>query len=98
VGHVLLTLETLARTGDGTGGRDLIVWGSNYDHQLGIGKRGSLAAPTNLHRLDGSRFMLLRKKAAVVRDLGGKVWRNGVDVEQRAVALPGCSVVYWHIS
>jgi hypothetical protein len=41
--------------------------------------------------------MLMQKKADVVKDLKGNVWRKGVDVEQRAVAFHGCSVVYWKI-
>jgi hypothetical protein len=97
VGHVLLTLDTLARSGAGTGGRDLLVWGANYDYQLGSGKRGSVAAPTTLQRPDGSRFMLMQKRADVVKDLKGSVWRTGVNVEQRAVALHGGSLVYWKI-
>jgi hypothetical protein len=97
-GHVLLTLDTLASSTTDLGGRDLVVWGSNQDYQLGIGKRGSVASPMWLHRPDGSRFMLGRKKAALLRDLEGKEWKRGIKVEQRAIALRGSSVVYWRIS
>ncbi|THH33021.1 hypothetical protein EUX98_g1164 [Antrodiella citrinella] len=95
-GHVLLTLETLARSGPGGGGRDLLTWGANQDYQLGNGKRGSLASPTALEDAEGQRFML-RKKRADVRDLSGRLWKRGVEVEQRALSGYGNSVVYWRI-
>ncbi|KAK7693272.1 hypothetical protein QCA50_002839 [Cerrena zonata] len=96
-GHVLLTLDTLSRSGPGAGGRDLLVWGANFEYQLGNGKRGSSATPRNLESLEGDRFMLGKRKAKEVRDLVGKVWKRGVDVEQCAVAGYGNSVVYWRI-
>lgn len=96
-GHVLLTLDTLSRSGPGAGGRDLLVWGANFDYQLGNGKRGSTATPRNLEGLEGERVMLGKKKAKEVRDLVGKVWKRGVDVEQCAIAGYGNSVVYWRI-
>jgi hypothetical protein len=97
VGHVLVTMDTLLHSGEGTGGRDLFVWGNNYNYQLGMGKRGSVPVPTSLENPDGSRFMLSVKKAEVVKDLQGRVWKKGVYVEQRAVALRGSSLVYWRI-
>ena len=96
-GHVLLTLDTRTRAGPGGGGRDVVVWGSNYDYQLGTGKRGSMAVPTALQSTDGERFMLQSKKAAEVRDMQGRVWKKGVEVEQKAVAGWSNSVVYWRI-
>lgn len=96
-GHVLLTLDTLSQATGVHGGRDLMVWGANYDFQLGTGKRSSLASAICLHRDDGSRYMLLKAKAGVVNDLQGGVWKRNVDVEQRAVAGVGNSVVYWKI-
>ncbi|KAM5539051.1 hypothetical protein V8D89_007274 [Ganoderma adspersum] len=96
-GHVLLTLDTRTRAGPGGGGRDVVVWGSNFDYQLGTGKRGSVATPTTLECGDGERFMLQTKKAEEVRDMQGKVWKKGIEVEQRAVAGWGNSVVYWRI-
>ena len=95
-GHVLLTLDTLARSGPGGGGRDLLVWGANQEYQLGNGKRGSLAQPTALHAPDGERFML-GKRTADVKDLRGRVWKRRVTVEQCAVAGWGNSLVYWRI-
>ncbi|KAH7912150.1 regulator of chromosome condensation 1/beta-lactamase-inhibitor protein II [Hygrophoropsis aurantiaca] len=95
-GHVLLTLETQTQSGIGGAGRDLMVWGSNYDYQLGTGKRTSLAVPTTLDKPDGTRFMLTTKKAPV-KDLAGKVWKKNADIEQRAVAGYGNSIVYWRI-
>ncbi|KAI0080581.1 RCC1/BLIP-II [Panus rudis PR-1116 ss-1] len=96
-GHVLLTLDTLSHSGPGGQGRDLFVWGANQEYQLGTGKRGSLATPRNLEQLDGERFILGKKKAGEVRDLGGKVWKKNVEVEQCAVAGYGNSVVYWKV-
>jgi len=96
-GHVLLMLDTLARGGPGASGRDLMAWGANYEYQLGNGKRGSAATPTAVQNEDGERFMLQKRLAAEVRDLQGKVWRKGVEVEQRAIAGWGNSVVYWKI-
>jgi hypothetical protein len=95
-GHVLLTLDTLTRSGLG-GGRDLVVWGANYDYQLGNGKRGSLPTPTMLHRPDDSRFMLMQKTAKEVRDLRGEAWARRVKIEQRAVAGYNNNIVYWKI-
>ncbi|KAI0340522.1 RCC1/BLIP-II [Trametopsis cervina] len=95
-GHVLLTLDTLARSGPGSAGRDLLVWGSNQEYQLGNGKRGSSASPQALHTPDGQRFMLSQRKADI-KDLSGRVWKKGVLVEQRAVAGWGNSVIYWRI-
>lgn len=95
-GHVLLTLDTLARAGPGNGGRDLLVWGANQNYELGNGKRGSLASPLALHAPDGQRFMLGRRTADV-KDMGGKVWKKGAVVEQCALAGWGNSMVYWKI-
>ena len=94
---MLLTLDTLARSGPGAGGRDLLVWGANSDYQLGNGKRGSTSTPRNLEGSKGERFMLGKKKAKEVKDLAGKIWKRGVEVEQCAVAGYGNSVVYWRI-
>ena len=95
-GHVLVTLETLAGSTGIHGGRDLAVWGANYDYQLGIGKRGNTANVVMLHRLDGSRY-LLQKVEATVKDLEGNVWKHKAEVEQTAVAGNKRSVVYWRI-
>ncbi|KAI0049695.1 RCC1/BLIP-II [Auriscalpium vulgare] len=96
-GHVLLTLDTLARAGPGGGGRDVLAWGTNYEYQLGSGRRTNVAVPATLVRPDGQRLMLMRVRAPVVRDPQGRVWRRGVEVEQVAVAGFGNSVVYWRI-
>ena len=95
-GHVLVTLETLSGSTGKYGGRDVVVWGANYDYQLGIGKRGNMANAVTLHRPDGSRY-LLQKAEARVQDLEGKVWKNKAEVEQTAVAGNKTSFVYWRI-
>ncbi|KAI0255373.1 regulator of chromosome condensation 1/beta-lactamase-inhibitor protein II [Lactifluus subvellereus] len=97
-GHVLLALDTHSRAGPGRGGRDLLAWGTNYDYQVGNGKRASIAVPTTLEPEEGDRIMLRKRRAKVVRDLRGGVWRRGVDIEQVAIAGYGNSLVYWRIA
>lgn len=94
-GHVLVALDSSAES-HGVGGQDLMVWGKNYDHELGNGRKGSLAMPTTLEGPDGERLMLMRKKAKVL-DLKGQTWKSNVLVEQRIVAGYGNSAVYWKI-
>ncbi|KAI0282735.1 regulator of chromosome condensation 1/beta-lactamase-inhibitor protein II [Russula brevipes] len=96
-GHVLLALDTHALAGPG-GGRDLLAWGTNYDYQIGNGKRASIAVPTTLETADGNRVMLGKFRAKIVRDPQGRVWRRGVDVEQVAIGGHGSSLVYWRIA
>ncbi|KAF5365615.1 hypothetical protein D9758_003188 [Tetrapyrgos nigripes] len=84
-GHVLLTLDTSAGETEIFSRRDLMVWGKNYDSELGNGKKSSSAFPTPMTTSDGERFMLRKTKAKEVRDLQGNVWKRGVNVEQRAV-------------
>lgn len=74
-----------------------MVWGKNYDYELGNGKKASLAIPVNLDGPDGERLMLMRKKAREVLDLTGQVWKKGVTVQQHVVAGYGTSGVYWKI-
>ncbi|KAJ3504015.1 hypothetical protein NLJ89_g8163 [Agrocybe chaxingu] len=95
-GHVLLALNSAENTG--VGGRDVMVWGKNYESELGNGKKGSLPTPTTLEDPDGQRLMLMAKKAKEVKDLSGRTWKRGVKVEQRMVAGYENSVVYWKIS
>ena len=112
-GHVILTLDTLARAGPGNAktGRDLLLWGANKDYQLGNGKRASAATPATLELpglsvgpkvpsepgKDLGRLMMMQRKARVVQDLQGRKWKTNVDVEQHAVAGWGSSLVYWRI-
>ncbi len=91
-----MALDSSAES-EGVGGRDVMVWGKNYDYELGIGKKSSLAMPVNLDAPDAERLMMMRKKAREVLDLTGQVWKGGVTVEQHAVAGYGNSAVYWRI-
>lgn len=75
-----------------------MTWGKNYESELGNGKKSSSPLPTSLSTPTGDRFMLRTQKAREVRDLKGKVWKRGVNVEQRAVVGFGNSAVYWKIS
>lgn len=95
---MLLALETHARAGPGGGGRDLLSWGTNYEYQVGNGKRASTAVPTTLEPVDGDRIMLGKRRAKVVRDPQGRVWKRGVEVEQVALGGYGNSLVYWRIA
>ncbi|KAG5635130.1 hypothetical protein H0H81_012342 [Sphagnurus paluster] len=95
-GHVLLTLDT-ASAAD-VGGRDLVVWGKNYESELGNGRKASVPVPTTLETPEGGRFMLRRRKAREVKDLHGHVWKRGIRVEQCAVVGFGSSAVYWKIA
>lgn len=97
-GHVLLSLETHAGAGPGGGGRDLFAWGTNYDYQVGNGKRVSVAVPTTVEPIEGDRIMLEKRRAKLVRDPQGRVWRRGVEVEQVAIGGFGTSFVYWRIA
>ncbi|KAF9452253.1 RCC1/BLIP-II [Macrolepiota fuliginosa MF-IS2] len=95
-GHVLVALDSSAES-HGVGGQDLMVWGKNYDYELGNGKKSSLAMPATLDAPDGERLMLMKKKAREVLDLKGKVWKRNVAVAQQVVAGYGNSAVYWKI-
>ncbi|KAH9057096.1 RCC1/BLIP-II [Lactarius deliciosus] len=97
-GHVLLALDTCAHAGPGGGGMDLLAWGTNYDYQVGNGKRASIAVPATLGTEDGDRIMLQKQRAKVVRDLQGRVLGRSVEVEQVAIAGYGNSLLYWRIA
>ncbi|KAI9433941.1 RCC1/BLIP-II [Lactarius indigo] len=97
-GHVLLALDTCAHAGPGGGGMDLLAWGTNYDYQVGNGKRASIAVPATLGTEDGDRIMLQKQRAKLVRDLQGRVLGRSVEVEQVAIAGYGNSLVYWRIA
>ena len=93
-GHVLLALDSSM----GVGGRDLMIWGKNYESELGNGKRGSVAVPTPLATENGERFMLMNTEAKEVKDLQGKLWKRGIKVEQKVATGYGNSAVYWRIA
>jgi hypothetical protein len=95
-GHVLVALDTSADS-HGVGGQDLMVWGRNFDYELGIGKKSNLAMPIFLDAPDGERLMLMKKKAKEVLDLGGNVYKKNVIVEQQAAAGYGNTAVYWKV-
>lgn len=94
-GHVLMTLDTHEMSSSGAGGRDLLVWGSNQQYQLGNGKRTSVAVPTALQQPDGTRVMLMKQKGDML-DMQGKTWK-AQEVEQCAQAGYGNNIVYWKI-
>ena len=73
-----------------------MVWGRNLDGELGNGKRSSVAQPTMVEGREGERVKLERKRAEV-RDARGRVWKQGVAVEQQAETGHGISAIYWRI-
>lgn len=73
----------------------MLVWGLNRDYQLGNGKRSNLSTPAYLELAEGR--LMLGKRKAEVSDLHGKKWRRNVEVEQRALAGDGSSVIYWRV-
>lgn len=77
---------------------DLLAWGTNYDYQVGNGKRASIAVPAALGTEGGDRIMLQKQRAKAVRDLQGRVLARSIDVEQVAIAGYGSSLVYWRIA
>ncbi|KAF9533459.1 regulator of chromosome condensation 1/beta-lactamase-inhibitor protein II [Crepidotus variabilis] len=95
-GHVVASLNS-SPTSDGIGGKDLMVWGKNYESELGNGKKSSLPQPAVMEYPEGERLMLMKKKAKEVKDLQGKVWKRGIKVEQRVAVGPQNSVVYWKL-
>ncbi len=72
-----------------------MVWGKNYESELGNGKKASISQPMTLEASEGGRLMMKKQQAKEVKDLQGKVWKRGVAVEQRAIAGPQNSVMYW---
>jgi hypothetical protein len=84
-------------SGVDVGGCDLVVWGKNYESELGNGKKSSVPVPTTLETPEGGRFMLRHRKAKEIKDLHGKVWKRGIEVEQSAVVGFNNSAVYWKI-
>lgn len=95
-GHVLASLDSSVASGD-VGGKDLMVWGKNYESELGNGKKSSLAQPAVMEYPEGERMMLMKKKAKEIKDLQGKVWKRGATVEQHMAAGPQSSIVYWKL-
>jgi hypothetical protein len=93
-GHVLVSLNSAKNSGIGN---DLMFWGRNYDSESGNGKKASFAQPAVVELSEGERLMLVKKKAKEVKDLGGKVWKRGVRVEQQAAVGPRNSIVYWKL-
>ena len=75
-----------------------MVWGKNYESELGNGKRGSVAVPTPLAAENGERLMLMNMKAKEVKDLHCKLWKRGVKVEQKVATGYGNSAIYWRIA
>lgn len=73
-----------------------MVWGKNYESELGNGKKASIAQPVAVES-ERERLMLTVKRAKEVKDLQGRLWKTGVWVQQRAIAGPQNSVVYWKV-
>ena len=106
-GHVIATLETIplshppsntsATNAADALGRDVLAWGLNQQYQLGFGKRGNVNAPAPIHTDSNEGRLMCRVGKEKVKDFDGGVVGKKMNIEQRAVAGPGMSVVYWRI-
>ncbi|OLL24992.1 Protein FMP25, mitochondrial [Neolecta irregularis DAH-3] len=73
-------------------GNDVYAIGSNYDYQLGTGKRNSINSPTAIPGLDGGRMQLMPKRKMKCKTPNGKM--KNMNVEQRIWAGKKVSVIY----
>jgi len=107
-GHVIATLDTIplshpspqsnaAADAANAPGRDVLAWGLNQHYQLGNGKRSSVTAPAPVQTNDAEGRLMCRIAREKVMDFSGGVVGRNIEIEQRAVAGPGVSVVYWRI-
>jgi hypothetical protein len=108
-GHAIVTLDTIplshpspkidaAVDAADAPGRDVLAWGLNQHYQVGTGKRGSVNTPTPVQMGGGDDERLMcRVKREKVKDFNGNLVGRNMKIEQRAVAGPGMSVVYWRI-
>lgn len=102
-------LDTLPRSHPFTGndraneaayplGRDVITWGLNQHYQLGNGKRSSSNIPNSVQTSDGEgRLICQVLNQQTVEDFQGRIVRRKGSIEQRVIAGPGFSVVYWKL-
>jgi Regulator of chromosome condensation (RCC1) repeat len=107
-GHVIATLDTIplshpspntsvATSAADSPGRDVLTWGLNQHHQLGNGKRASANAPVPVETADREGRLMCKVGSGKVRDFDGRVVGRRMKIEQRAVAGPGLSIVYWRV-
>lgn len=78
-------------------GRDVITWGLNQQFQLGNGKRSSSNLPLSIRTSDGEGRLMCQIGQETVKDLRGRVVKKRGHIEQRALAGPGFSVVFWKV-
>ena len=107
-GHIIATLETIplshpssnskiaTDTADSPG-RDVLAWGLNQHYQLGNGKRASASSPVTIDTADREGRLMCKVGQGKVRDFNETVVGRRMKIEQRAVAGPGLSVIYWRI-
>ena len=84
-----------------------MIWGSNSDYQLGLGRRSNIPQPTSLPTeafaggfdVDDNvgRMMTRERKVETIRDLQGNKVASKVKVEQAVVAGWGCTAMYWKV-
>ncbi|KAJ7172661.1 regulator of chromosome condensation 1/beta-lactamase-inhibitor protein II [Mycena filopes] len=91
-GHVLATLEPFS------GDRDVHAWGRNQDYELGNGKKAGVPSPSPVVDASNGRLLLQRKRAREVRDMQGRVWGRGIEVEQTALSGFGNSCIFWSLA
>ena len=104
-GHVIATLDTIplshpsptsiaATDAAVSPGRDVFAWGLNQHYQLGNGKRSSVSAPAPVETADREGRLMCKISKEKVKDFSGRVVGR-MNLEQRAIAGPGISVIYW---
>ncbi|GJJ12017.1 hypothetical protein Clacol_006255 [Clathrus columnatus] len=107
-GHAIAMLDTLPYSHPASGnttandaayplGRDVFTWGLNQTHQLGNGKRSSSTVPISVQTGDGEGRLMCHVDHRMVKDFQGRVVNRKCYIEQRAVAGPGFSVIYWKV-
>ena len=105
-GHIIATLDTIplshpspsssiATEAANFSGRDVLAWGLNQHYQLGNGKRASVSSPLPMETADREGRLMCKIGKEKVRDFNEIVVGRRMNIEQRAVAGPGLSVIYW---
>jgi len=79
-------------------GRDVYAWGLNQHFQLGNGKKSSVNVPGSAVTGDGEGRLVCKVGREIVKSFeGAVVKRRASAIEQRVVAGPGISMIYWKV-
>lgn len=85
-----------------------MLWGSNTDYQLGLGRRSNISVPTPLpvdsfvggFDVDraSERMLMRERRVSVLKDMEGQQVAKNVTVEQTVTVGWGCTAVYWKVA